>query len=399
MRTFAGKNKKMTMKKTFFVGIAVTALMALTACSEKKERVRGADDFAIEGTIGEAEGQTVYLQRVTASGATLVDSAALKGDGHFAFYGPRPKGPEIYRLNVGSEFIYVSIDSVETVTIEAKYSSLTDYKVTGSDNSLKIQELALLQARLQKRVQDIELTPDMYPGPMRDSLLTLIHAYKKEVSENYILVGPEKPYAYFALFQTLQHANGGVMTLFDAYDPEDLWAFGAVATSWKLLYPESENSKELEELTLAARNELRRRNMPIDNSIIEETSLLDLALPDATGSTKTLSELLGKVVILNFHDFKSSESGAIILALRELYGRYHDQGLEIYQVGVNGDAHWWRQSVESLPWINVIDPSGASAARYNVQSLGEFFIIDRSNTLQHRVNNMADLERHIKKYI
>ena len=387
------------MKKLIFGMMAVAGLMALTACSEKKERVRGTNDFAIEGTISGAEGQTIYLQRVAATGAAIVDSATLESDGRFAFYGGRPKSPEIYRLNIGSEFIYVSIDSIETVTINAKLPTLTDYTVKGSDNSLKIQELSQKQAQLQQRVQDIERTPDMYPGPMRDSLLKAINAYKKEVAEGYLLVGPEKPYAYFALFQTLQHANGGVMTLFDAYDPEDLWAFGAVATSWKMLYPEAENTKQLEELVLNARKELRRRNMPIDNSIIEETSVLDLSLPDASNKVRTLSELFGKVVVLNFHDFKAAESGAFIFALREFYNKYHDQGLEIYQVGLNGDAHWWRQSVESLPWVNVIDPSGASAARYNVQSLGEFFVIDRSNTLQHRVGNFAELEKLITKYL
>lgn len=399
MRTFAAKNRKYTMKKLFLGMIAATGLMALTACSGEKERVRGANDFAIEGTVGSAEGKTIYLQRVTATGTTLVDSAQLKADGRFAFYGERPKGPEIYRLNVDNQFIYVSIDSVETVIINAKLPTLTDYEVKGSDNCLKIQELAKKQADLQERVQAVEQTPNMYPGPMRDSLLTMIRAYKKDVSENYILIGPDRPYSYFALFQMLQHANGTTMTLFDAYDPDDLWAFGSVATSWKMLYPETESTKQLEELVISARKEMRRRNRPIDDSIIEEARVLDITLPDATGSQRTLSELLGQVVVLNFHDFKAPESGAIILGLRDLYAKYHERGLEIYQVSLNGDAHWWRQSVESLPWVNVIDPTGASAARYNVQSLGEFFVIDRSNTLQHRVGNFEELEKRIKVYL
>lgn len=384
------------MKKLFLGMMTVAGLMALTACSEKKEHVRGNNDFAIEGTISGAEGQTIYLQRVTATGTAIVDSATLESDGRFAFYSSRPKSPEIYRLNVSNEFIYVSIDSVETVTVNAKFPQLTDYTVKGSDNSLKIQELSQMQAQLQQRVQDIERTPDMYPGPMRDSLLKAINAYKKEVAEGYLLEGPEKPYSYFALFQTLQHANGGVMTLFDAYDPEDLWAFGAVATSWQMLYPEAESTKQLEELVLNARKELRRRNMPIDNSIIEETSVLDLSLPDATNKVRTLSELFGKVVVLNFHDFKAAESGAFIFALRELYNKYHDRGLEIYQVSVDQDEHFWKQMTAQLPWICVRDASGESTARYNVTEIPEFFTIDRNNMLQKRSSQMSDLDEEIK---
>ena len=387
------------MKKLFFGLMAAVVMINLTACSDKKERVRGANDFAIEGTIGNAEGKTVYLQRVTATGTTLVDSFQLESDGRFAFYGERPKGPDIYRLELEDQFIYVSVDSIETVDITAKYPTLTDYTVKGSDNCLKMQELANKQAALQKKVLDIEMTPDMYPGPMRDSLLTIIRAYKKDVADNYILTGPEKPYSYFALFQTLQHANGGVMTLFDAGDPDDLWAFGSVATSWNLFYPEAESTKELEELVLAVRNEMRRRNTPIDNSMIQEASMLDITLPDANGKTHSLSELEGKVVVLNFHNFKAPESGAIVLGLRELYGKYHDNGLEIYQVGLSDDDHWWRQSVDNLPWVNVLDQTGTSAARYNVQALGEFFVIDRSNTLQSRVNTFEALEHEINRFL
>lgn len=107
------------MKKLFFGLMAAVVMINLTACSDKKERVRGANDFAIEGTIGNAEGKTVYLQRVTATGTTLVDSFQLESDGRFAFYGERPKGPDIYRLELENQFIYVSVDSIETVDITA----------------------------------------------------------------------------------------------------------------------------------------------------------------------------------------------------------------------------------------------------------------------------------------
>jgi thioredoxin-related protein len=90
------------------------------------------------------------------------------------------------------------------------------------------------------------------------------------------------------------------------------------------------------------------------------------------------------------------ESAARILSLRELYNKYHAQGLEIYQVGLDENEHFWKQQTDALPWISVYDPSGESAQRYNVQSLPEFFLIDRSNALYKRSSQMDNLEAEIK---
>ena len=126
------------------------------------------------------------------------------------------------------------------------------------------------------------------------------------------------------------------------------------------------------------------------------TGVLDLELPDASGRTRTLTELNGKVVLLDFHLFGMKESAARILSLRELYNKYHDQGLVIYQVGLDENEHFWKQQTDKLPWISVYDPTYASAQRYNVQNIPEYFLIDRSNTLYKRSSQMKDVEAEIR---
>ena len=380
--------------------IAAAALMMLTtACSDKKARVRGANDFAIEGTVTGAANQTLYLQLVTPDEVKTIDSLTLGDNGQFAFYYQRAKSPEIYRLSLNEQYIYLAIDSTETVNVNATYPKMSEYSVKGSDDCLKLKELNKKQAELQKRAHEIEMSEKLFPGQVRDSLLKVIRAYKQDIAENYLLPEPNKAYSYYALFQTLQHANGGKMLIYSPYDTEDFWAFGAVATSWSVFYPESERAKQLEAMTLDARKALYKRQATIDESIIHETGIFDIALPDALEKTHKLSELNGQVVVLNFNDFHAPESGAIVLALRELYAKYHERGLEIYQVGVTQDASWWRQSVDRLPWINVQDRNGYAAKLYNVTKLGEFFIIDRNSTLQLRVSDPAQLEAEIVKLL
>jgi peroxiredoxin len=133
----------------------------------------------------------------------------------------------------------------------------------------------------------------------------------------------------------------------------------------------------------------------LDPSTIVETGVLDLRLVDHRGSERTLTELKGKVILLDFHTFTLPDSPQRILLLRELYNKYHARGLEIYQVSLDADEHFWRQMTLQLPWVCVRDAEGASASMYNVQTVPEFFLIDRDNQLQKRSSQMKDVEAEI----
>jgi hypothetical protein len=104
-------------------------------------------------------------------------------------------------------------------------------------------------------------------------------------------------------------------------------------------------------------------------------------------------------VLLDFHSFTLQDSPQRILMLRGLYNKYHAQGLEIYQVSLDADEHFWRQMTQQLPWISVRDAEGENAVRYNVQSVPEFFLIDRNNQLQKRSSQMKDLEAEIRSLL
>ena len=95
-------------------------------------------------------------------------------------------------------------------------------------------------------------------------------------------------------------------------------------------------------------------------------------------------------------------SPARILELREIYNKYHAQGLEIFQVSLDSDEHFWKQQTAALPWISVRDEDGINSQRlllYNVQAVPDFFLIDRGNNLVKRAAQIKDLEAEIKKLL
>lgn len=380
------------MKK--YLMIAVAAL-AIASCSEKK--------FHVEGSISNAKDSLLLLENVGIEEITVVDSVRLDADGTFSFSGDAQDSPEFYRLRIAGQIINVSIDSTETVTVKAQYPQMaTDYEISGSDNCLKIKELALKQIDLRQRAIAVNENESLTVEATNDSILGMIRQYKDEVKKDYIYAAPDKAYAYFALFQTL-----GDMLLFNPRtDREDIKAFAAVATSWDSNYPNSARGANLHNIAIEGMKNVRindaARNQNIDASKISSAGVIDIALRDNKGKMRRLTDLKGQVVLLDFHVFAANESPARILLLRELYNKYHKQGLEIYQVSIDPDEHFWKQQTAALPWINVRDGEGLQSqtlAIYNVQGIPDYFLIDRGNNIVGRAQNIKDLEEAIKNLL
>ena len=366
--------------------------MAVVACTEKQQ-------FTVEGTIEGAQDSTLYLYHQSLSGPEIMDSVKLGGDGKFSFKGDAPEAPDFYALCLHNQIVNFSIDSTETVTITARYPGMgSNYTVEGSDNCEKIRQLALLQQDLQRRALSLERDGSLSQQQRLDSLNSMVNEYKQATTQQYIYVEPQKAYAYFALFQTL-----GQWPLFERSNPQDVKAFGAVATCWETYYPGSLRTEHLHNTALKGMNEQRaiaaRQNTDGLESKIISAGLIELQLPDAKGQLHTLTELNGHVVLLDFHSFGLKDSAARILELRELYNKYHAQGLEIYQVSIDTDEHFWKQQTEHLPWICVFDPYASSLSSYNVQEVPEFFTIDRQGQLQKRSSQMKDLEQEIRQLL
>ena len=314
--------------------IAVAAL-AIASCSEKK--------FHVEGSISNAKDSLLLLENVGIEDITVVDSVRLDEDGSFSFSGDAQEAPEFYRLRIAGQIINVSIDSTETVTVKANYPQMaTEYEVSGSDNCLKIKELALKQIALRQQAIAINDNEELTVQATNDSIMGLINQYKEDIKKNYIYAEPGKSYAYFALFQTL-----GDMLLFNPRaNREDIKAFAAVATSWDANYPNSARGANLHNIAIEGMNNIRINNaaraQTIDASKVSSAGLIDIVLRDNNGKQRKLSDLKGKVVLLDFHVFATEESPARILQLREIYNKYHAQGLEVFQVSIDPDEHFWK---------------------------------------------------------
>ena len=384
------------MNNIFKVAAVILAAMTAASCSNNK--------FNVEGQIANAGDSVLYFENVGLEGIQVLDSVKLGGDGNFAFSGDPTEAPEFYRLRIANQIINVSIDSTETVQIKAEYPGMAaNYTISGSDNCEKIRELTMKQMDLQAKAIAIQQNTALGVKVIGDSIQSLINIYKDDVMKNYIYKEPNKAYAYFALFQTL-----GQWLIFNPRtEKEDIRAFAAVATSWDTYYPHAERGQNLHNIAIEGMKNQRivaaqNQDLEVDASKVSEAGVLDVALTDNKGQMRHLTDLKGQVVLLDFHIFAMDESPARILMLRELYNKYHAQGFEVYQVSLDPDEHFWKQQTAALPWVNVRDADGVNSQRlmlYNVQSIPDFFLIDRGNNIVTRAANIKDLEQEIKKLL
>ena len=379
-------------KAAAFVATALT----IASCNEGK--------FTVEGQIENAKDSVLYFENVGLEGINVLDSIKLDNNGNFSFSEAAPGAPEFYRLRIADQIINVSIDSTETVQFKGQYPGMaSNYTVSGSDNCEKIKELTLKQMDLQSRAIAIQRNTAIGVDEANDSIQELINAYKEEVKLNYIYKEPMKAYSYFALFQAI----GNYLIFNPRTNKDDIKAFAAVATSWDTYYPHAERGQNLHNIAIEGMKNQRivdaqNSQFQVEANKVNEAGVLDIALSDNHGQERHLTDLKGQVVLLDFHIFAMNDSPARIIMLRELYNKYHQQGLEIYQVSLDPDEHFWKQQTAALPWISVRDADGVNSQRlmlYNIQAVPDFFIIDRGNNLVKRAIQIKDLEAEIKQLL
>lgn len=371
-------------------------LVALGSCDNRK--------FRVDGAITEAKDSVLYLENMSLDGPVAVDSVKLGDDGAFSFSEKSPEAPEFYRLRIAGQIINLSVDSTETINIKASYPTMsTGYTVEGSAECATIKELALKQIGLLNRVIAIQNNPTLGIDVTRDSVERLIDAYKQEIKMNYIYKAPMRASSYFALFQTL-----GNRLIFNPRESEDdIKAFAAVATSWDTYHPGSLRGKNLHNIAIEGMRNIRivrnnRAAAQLDASKINVTNLIDISLPDNKGVTRKLTDLKGKVVMLDFHVFGADGSTKRIMQLRELYNKYHARGFEIYQVALDPDEHFWKTQTAALPWISVRDADGLDSRYlmlYNVKTIPTFFLVKRDNSLDKRDVQIDNLDAEIVKLL
>jgi peroxiredoxin len=127
----------------------------------------------------------------------------------------------------------------------------------------------------------------------------------------------------------------------------------------------------------------------------------NLSLPDLNGKSISLSELKGKVILIDFWASWCGPCRHNNPRLVKLYNKYHGKGLEIYGVSLDEDMESWKKAVhhDKLVWIQVIDDKGweaQSASVYGVDAIPSSFLIDKQGVIRFINMEGPELENNVR---
>jgi len=130
----------------------------------------------------------------------------------------------------------------------------------------------------------------------------------------------------------------------------------------------------------------------------------ELSLPDVDGKVIHLSDLKGKIVLIDFWASWCGPCRKNNPHLVKLYNKYHSKGLEILGVSIDDHETNWKNAIrhDKLTWIQVNDNKGwdaPSALVYGVEAIPASFLIDKNGVVWKIDLVGLNLEREIKSLL
>ncbi len=276
-------------------------------------------------------------------------------------------------------------------TIEIKYDTNNEggvYDISGSEESEAVQTInASLKATLDKldslnvigkSLNDSDIASITKLRLAADSILGI----QKEYLRTYIDNNSESLTAMFALYQPHPYGNGYLLNI-----EEEFEYYEKVSQGLHKNFPKSEHSKYLV-------NEVESAKKRVEAAKKTEVGAVapDISLQSPAGEELKLSDLRGKVVLLDFWASWCKPCRYENPNVVKAYNKYADQGFEVYSVSIDGrqgkenaKAQWIAAiAQDQLPWKNhVLDFGGLEVASplYNVQSIPNTFLLDRNGII------------------
>ena len=373
--------------KNCFLSIIIAAAM-LCSCTSSKVR--------ISGKFLGLNAQTVYLEQMSVSGQTIIDSVALASDGTYAFsVNGVPSTPTLYNVVYNNERIPLLVSGGEDVTVGSLGSVLKNYTVSGSAESELLREfnneyIAGAMA-LTRTMNEYAHAEESARAEIAQSYNALYRDVKRK-QITFIITNKSSIVAIYALYQRLE----GERYLVNA--DSDIIYFRTVADAVAESYPESP-------LLLSLCNDVAR--MEAQASLlqsIEERNYPDIEADDMYGNKVCLSSLEGNVVLVDFWSAELGNSNALNADLKEIYSKYEDKGFRIYQVSADTSKAAWIRAVQEqrLPWTSVCDFKGNASpilGLYNVHRLPANYLIDRDGTIIGRDLYSTTLEKRLEEIL
>lgn len=321
----------------------------------------------------------VFLDKKTADGHEIAASVKLNADGSFELKSGVEQ-PSIFRLRIDINPVFLILNGGENISVNAALTGdkLTECSIEGSEDSKALLELS--------RKNEKEIAAYLNNAPAEKAL------------SNYLLVEKLNITDHIKLYAKVRDQLA-------AQSPASVYAapFGV-----KVMQEES------------------RINTPQPAKIAIGEYAPDIRLKDPEGKTYSLSQLKGKVVLLDFWASWCGPCRRENPNVVRVYKQYKSKGFEVFSVSLDGlndqamtrlgspeqinaamenERKKWKDAIakDGLEWEYHVSElrswSTRAAAVYQVNSIPNTFLIDRQGKIRYRNLRGAELETRLKEIL
>ena len=355
----------------------ISMVAVMTSCNSAGD----GNKYTIDGTIKNMPGKTLYLEKLSMQKITVIDTTQVDGSGNFHLSSTAEKG--FYRLKTDNNHIWLMLLENKTYKATLDYDNPMTYKITGTElneefengvkivteSQIKLQNMKSAFQQQQSQGASVEVLEKM-ASEIDQNQLTLENEMKKRAAE--------AKDALLALYYTS-------FLRMDKYGDEN-------KKMVERMQKEMPTSSYTQEMVAQYNVMLQQIKAQAASKNAESATAIgaqapDLAFTSPDGKVIKLSDLRGKIVLV---DFWASwcrpcrmENPNVVAA----YKKFKDKGFTIYSVSLDQDASKWKGAIQQdgLEWPNhVSDLKGwqsQAAAMYGVQGIPAQFLLDKDGKI------------------
>jgi len=375
------------MNRTLISTAILTLLIACGASMGGR-----AIDLSVEG----AGGKTVYFNRFENNQAVLVDSVKLDASGSGSMtVASMPL--DFYSLNLDSEQLIIAIDSAESLTVEAKLGSFaTPASITGSQHTEQLQGFYAEARTYDEEREKIRASISSQDDTAMIGKFNALNSGFYDRCKKFITANASSPAALTALGKLDMQQE---LPLFQQV--RDSLRKTMPRSGFFAMYRDQVDRMEQQGLQIKLQEEEQKR---LSNLLPLGSVAPEIRQQTPSGGTLALSELRGKVVLIDFWASWCRPCRMENPNVKRVYEKYAKRGFEIFGVSLDRDQAAWEKAIQDdgLPWKHVSDLgfwNNAAAQEYGVSGIPYTVLVDREGNILDKGLRGAELEAKLDELL
>ena len=363
------------MNKLGFGIILLAALLSLPGCNTDRGNLH------LKATIPGLEYQMAYLMVTDSTGKRAADSALVGETGHLNLHASIDR-LDFYQLEVGSgnaPFVFIA-EPGDSLRIVFQQFPQTPERITGNPKTEAFysfnKRVQTLTARRDSLMRAARSNPVVAQAAMQQ-----LQQWQQNAQEEAI-----------AFVKEHSHSPASLSALRLINPVENLALFESTLADLSQPMKGSVYLTNLENRIAQAKAEKAKQDAREAERKKQEAMLgqgqpaPDIALPNPNGTVRKLSDLRGKVVLIDFWASWCKPCRRENPNVVRMYNKYKNRGFEIYGVSLDRNKTAWVNAIrqDNLGWIHVSDLkfwNSAAAQLYRVRSIPFTVLVDENGKI------------------